>query len=217
MDYNKVGRLIYDLRKEKGMTQKELAELLNLSDRTVSKWERGNGCPDVSLLGELSNVLGVPVDQLLTGELEANTADGGNMKRTRFYVCPNCGNVLCATGAAEISCCGRKLEALTTVPADAAHDLKIETIDDELYLTLDHEMTKQHYITFVAYVSYDRMILVKLYPEQEAEVRFPRLRGGEFYVCCSEHGLYRIRYVPSGRRVVAAAPCADTNIRRSIH
>ena len=78
-------------------------------------------------------------------------------------------------------------------------------------------MTKQHYITFVAYVSYDRMILVKLYPEQEAEVRFPRLRGGEFYVCCSEHGLYRIRYVPSGRRVVDAVPCADANIRRSIH
>ncbi len=175
MDCSKIGRLIYDLRKEKGMTQKNLAKLLNLSDRTISKWERGNGCPDVSLLGELSAILGVHIDKLLSGSLEANMADGGNMKRTKFYVCPNCGNVLCATGAAEISCCGRKLKALTAAPIDqegahgptdvpggekdVRHVLLIEAMDDELYLTMNHEMTKQHYISFVAYVSYDRMYL----------------------------------------------------------
>ena len=192
MDYNKVGRLIYDLRKEKGMTQKELAELLNLSDRTVSKWERGNGCPDVSLLGELSNVLGVPVDQLLTGELEANTADGGNMKRIKFYVCPVCGNVISSTGMAEISCCGRKLNALKARPADLSHSVSAKAVEGDYYITLEHDMEKQHYITFMAYAVYDRVLLMKLYPEQAAQVRFPRSGHGVLYICCNSHGLFSV-------------------------
>lgn len=61
MDCSKVGSLILSMRKEKGMTQKELADLMHLSDRTISKWERGQGCPDVSLLGELSNILEINI------------------------------------------------------------------------------------------------------------------------------------------------------------
>ena len=115
MDCSKVGNLIYTLRTEKGMTQKALANAMNISDRTISKWERGAGCPDVSLLRELSDILGVNIEKILLGDLEPNKKDGGNMKRIKFYVCPVCGNVISSTGMAEISCCGRKLDRKSVV------------------------------------------------------------------------------------------------------
>ncbi len=191
MDCSKVGKLILALRQEKGMTQKALADAMNISDRTISKWERGNGCPDVSLLRELSDILGVKIEKLLAGDLEPNETDGGNMKKVKFYVCPECGNILCCTGDSEIACCGRTLAPLTARPEDSEHAICVEEIEDDFYVTMQHEMSKQHYITFAAYVTYDRVLLVKLYPEQPAEIRFPKMHGGTLYVCCSEHGLIR--------------------------
>ncbi|WP_235973569.1 helix-turn-helix domain-containing protein [Peribacillus faecalis] len=81
MDNGKIGGLILRLRKEKGFTQKELADLMHISDRTISKWERGQGCPDVSLLPDLSSLLGVNIEEILDGELTANEFVGGNMKK----------------------------------------------------------------------------------------------------------------------------------------
>ena len=88
MNCVKVGEVIRLLRSEKGMTQKQLAEKMNLSDKAVSKWERRLGCPDVSLLTELSKILDVDISTLLSGELSADDFTGGNMKNTKFYVCP---------------------------------------------------------------------------------------------------------------------------------
>jgi len=190
MDCSSVGKLILRLRKEKGMTQSQLANKMNISDKAVSKWERGLGCPDVSLLGELSKALGVNVEKILLGDLEPNDADGGNMKRIKFFVCPNCGNTLTATGEAEVSCCGRKLAVLIPKPADGMHKLTIEGVEDDLYITFAHEMEKTHYLSFVAYVACDRVLLVKLYPEQSGEVRFPKMYGGKLYFYCSQHGLW---------------------------
>lgn len=191
MDCNKVGKLIFTLRQEKGMTQKALADEMNISDRTISKWERGIGCPDVSLLRELSAILEVNIEKILLGDLEPNDRDRGNMKKVKFYVCPDCGNVLFCTGENEISCCGRKLTALISQSEDSQHEIRIEEIENDFYVTLQHEMSKEHYITFMAYVACDRVLLLKLYPEQSAEVRFPKMHGGEFYVCCNKHGLVR--------------------------
>jgi len=190
MDCNKVGKLIYGLRKEKGLTQKQLADTMNISDRTISKWERGLGCPDVSLLQELSKVLKVNIEKILSGDLEPNDADGGNVKRIKFYVCPNCANIITTTGEAEVSCCGRKLAALIPKPSDEKHCLTVETVEDDYYITFAHEMNKAHYISFVAHVSSDRILLVKLYPEQSGEVRFPKMYGGKIYFGCSQHGLW---------------------------
>lgn len=190
MDCLKVGKLILRLRNEKGYTQKQLANAMNISDKTISKWERGLGCPDVSLLRGLSEVLGVNIEQILLGELETNEVDGGNMKKLKFYVCSSCGNILTATGEADISCCGRKLSALVAKPCDEKHNINVDIIDDEFYITFDHEMTKEHYLNFIAYVTYDKVLLVKLYPEQGGEVRMPRLRGGKFYFGCNKHGLW---------------------------
>ena len=146
MDCTKVGKLIASLRKEKHMTQKALAEAMHLSDRTISKWERGLGCPDVTLLRSLSELLGVNVEQILAGDLSPNEKDGGNMKKIKFYACPQCGNVVWSTGEAELSCCGRKLAALEVQKADEGHEVEIEEVEDDYYITINHEMTKAHFI-----------------------------------------------------------------------
>ena len=123
------------------------------------------------------------------GAFEMN-ADGGNMKKIKFYVCPNCGNVIAFTTEAEICCCGRKLSPLKPAPSDSAHLLKVQTVENDFYLTSPHEMSKQHYLWFIAYVCCDRVLLVRLYPEQSGEVRFPRMYGGKLFCCCSRDGLW---------------------------
>ncbi len=190
MDCSKVGALIQKLRMEKQLTQRALAEQLGLSDKTISKWERGLGCPDVSVLSTLSKILGVELDSLLTGEQDASATLGGNMKRVQFYVCPACGNLLTATGEASISCCGRRLEPLAAEKPDPAHRLNLEAVENDWYVTSGHEMTKPHHITFVALVTGDKLFLVKLYPEWGLGVRFPCLAHGQLYFYCTQHGLF---------------------------
>lgn len=193
MNLEKVGSLIFKLRKEKSMTQKQVADLLNISDKTVSKWERGLGCPDVSILTELSKIFDINIEKILLGDLQPNSVDGGNMKRIKFYICPSCSNIISTTGEGDISCCGRKLKAAIPSTIDDNHKISIEEVENDYYVEIDHEMTKEHYISFVAYVTYDRVLLIKLYPEQNPTVRFPRLCGkferGKFYIYCNQHGL----------------------------
>ncbi len=190
MDLEKTGQLLCKLRKEKGMTQKQVADSLNISAKTVSKWECGGGFPDVSVLRELSGLLGVNSEQILSGSMEKNEEENGNMKRIKFYVCPDCGSIMTASGEAEISCCGRKLNALEVKQCDEKHCLNVERIENDFYITFDHEMTKEHYLNFIAYVGVDRIMLVRLYPEQGGEVRFPQMYGGKLYFGCNKHGLF---------------------------
>ncbi|WP_337528721.1 helix-turn-helix domain-containing protein [Anaerotignum faecicola] len=191
MDLEKTGELLSRLRKECGMTQKQVAEKLQISDRTVSKWERGAGLPDVSLLKDISALYDVDIEKILDGNLEEKGVEVGNMKRMNFTRCVHCGNIFWSTGGGEISCCGRKLTPLTAQPMDKMHDVKIEEIDNEYFVTFDHEMTKEHYIVFAALVSWDRATVVRLYPEQSGELRLPRQRRGELYLCCNKDGLFR--------------------------
>ena len=165
MDQTKIGKLIYTLRKEKGLTQLQLAEAMHISDKTVSKWERGLGCPDISLLCELSKILNVDLSELLRGQLTSNDILGGSMKRIKFYVCPNCGNILTALSDTAISCCGKKLLPLELKKANAADRLSVEIIENEFFISANHEMTKEHYISFVALITDDTLILRKQYPE----------------------------------------------------
>lgn len=69
MNNVQIGKLIAKIRKQKGLTQQQLADKLNLSNKTISKWESGSGSPDISNLSALAEVLGVSVDELLKGEL----------------------------------------------------------------------------------------------------------------------------------------------------
>lgn len=190
MDAGKVGALIRQLRVGKKMTQREAAQRLRVSEQAVSKWECGLGCPDISLLREVAALLDVDVRSLLSGELNESEKDGGNMRRIRFYVCPVCGNVITATGEAQVSCCGRALEAMKPAPCDEAHALRIAPMDGEMHIEFDHGMSKEHHIRFVAAVSYDRVLLVRLYPEQGSELRMPYLPRATYYAGCSRDGLF---------------------------
>ncbi len=190
MDNTKTGRLIYKLRKEKNMTQRELADMLNVSDKAVSKWERGMGCPDVSLLTEISHVFGIEIKKLLEGELGEKDILGGNMKRTEFYVCPVCGNVIAAMAEADIYCCGKKLETQKPKKAGEGEELHVEIIENDYFITGSHEMTKEHYITFVALLTGDGLMLRKLYPQWDLQTRIPNVGRGRLIWNCKKDGLY---------------------------
>lgn len=190
MDARKIGALIYMLRNEKGYTQKQLAEKLHLSDRTVSKWERGQGCPDISILPSLSTILGIQIEKILDGEIQTNEFVGGNMKKSNFYVCKSCQNVVITTGNPIISCCDRPLEILVAQKAADEHRLVIQQIEDEWYITSEHPMTKNHYISFIAFATGEQVQIIKQYPEWALQTRLPKKKHGIISWYCTQHGLF---------------------------
>ena len=191
MDCYVTGVTIKGLREAKKLTQAALAETIGVSPKTVSKWETAKGLPDISLLDALAAALDVSVSELLSGNPVVNRNVSGNLLRARFYCCPVCGNVLHAMGEAAISCCGVTLPPLEAEAVDAHHRITLEPVEDERFVTVDHDMTKQHYISFLAYVTSDRVQFVKLYPEGNAETRFPVRGRGYLYLYCNRQGLMR--------------------------
>lgn len=149
MDRYVTGSVIRRLRESKNMTQEGLAQKLYVSSKAVSKWETGQGLPDVSLLELLAQALDISVIELFSGEDVRNQNRAGNMLRERFYVCPICGNVIQASGEAVISCCGITLPPLEAEDPDEEHLLRIEEVEDEYFVTVEHPMTKTHYLSFL--------------------------------------------------------------------
>lgn len=185
------GAVIKSLREAKGLTQSGLAALLGVTAQAVSKWETAKGLPDITLLQPLAAALETSVTELINGEPVSNRNRSANMRRTKFYVCPVCGNIIHAVGEALISCCGISLPNLEAEEFDAEHEINIEPVEDEHFISIRHDMTREHYISFVAFVSCDRVQLVKLYPEGNAETRLSFRGGGYLYAFCNRHGLYR--------------------------
>ena len=185
------GTTIRNLREDRRMTQAELAETLGVSSKTVSKWETAKGLPDITLLKPLAQALGISVIELMNGEHITNRNVSGNLRRCKFYVCPICGNIIHSTGNAVVSCCGVTLPPLEAEEADDDHAVTIEQVEDEQFVTVRHPMTKEHFISFVAYVTCDRVQLVKLYPEGEAQTRLQMRGPGTLYYYCNRHGLYK--------------------------
>lgn len=190
MDQAKTGSIIQSLRRDLGLTQNELADMVGISDKAVSKWERGMGMPDLSLLPKLSEILKVDMESLISGNLEENQSQGGNMKKLKFYVCSECGNVITSTEDTSVSCCGKKLTELEMKKADDDHKLDVEIIENEYYITSEHEMKKEHYIDFVALVSGDTLILKKQYPEWDLQSRIPKIAHGKLIWHCNKHDLF---------------------------
>lgn len=185
------GTTVKQLREHRHLTQAELGNRIGVSSKTISKWETAKGLPDISLLQPLAQALGISVIELMNGEQILNKNVSANMLRSKFYVCPICGNAIHALGNALVSCCGITLPALEPEAADDDHRMTIEDVEDEVFLTIHHPMTKTHYISFVAYVTADRLQMVKLYPEGNAQTRL-QLRGmGHLYYYCNQHGLFR--------------------------
>lgn len=192
MDKYVTGAVIKKLRENKKMTQEELADTLFVSSKAVSKWETGQGFPDISLIEPLAKALDISVIELLSGEDIQNRNQSSNMLKSKFYVCPVCGNAVRSTGEALISCCGITLPPLEPEACDEDHGINVEIVEDEYYVTVDHPMQKDHYISFLAAVSDSRVQFVKLYPEGNAEARFKIDRVKKFYAYCNRHGLFQV-------------------------
>ena len=193
MDTYITGATIKKLREEKGLTQLQLAENLGVTAKAVSKWETAKGLPDISLVEPLSKILGVSVMELMSGETVINKNLSSNILFSKFYVCPVCGNVIHTTGATVISCCGITLPALEADEVDEWHEISIENVEDEKFITVSHDMTKSHYISFIAYVTSDKIHFVKLYPEGNAETRMQFRGRGFLYIYCNRHGLMKMK------------------------
>ena len=193
MDNYITGATIKRLREAKGITQNQLAEQIGVSDKAVSKWETAKGLPDITLIEPLAKALGVSVMELMSGDTVINKNISSNILRSKFYVCPVCGNVIRTTGDTVISCCGITLPPLEAEDVDEAHGVTVEKVEDEHFITVNHEMTKTHFISFIAYLTSDRVQFVKFYPEGNAETRL-QLRGrGYLYIYCNKHGLMKKR------------------------
>ena len=192
MDNYVTGAAIRGLRESKRMTQEELAEKIYVSPKAVSKWETGRGFPDISLLEPLAEALDISVIELLSGGAVRNRNRAGNMMRSKIYVCPVCGNVMLAAGEAVVSCCGITLPPQEAEEPDESHGIQTEIVEDEYYVTVNHPMTKEHYISFLAAVSGQGIQFVKLYPEGNAEARFKTRLVKYLYAYCNLHGLYQL-------------------------
>ncbi len=192
MDKEKIGKMLKNLRLEKNMTQQEVAARLNVSDKAISKWECAQGLPDISYLNELAVLYNVTTESLLNGEVNPNESVSGNLNKTKFYVCDTCHNIITQSGNAQVYCCGKKLEDLIIEEKNTSHEVTCEVIDDKYYYTFKHEMTKKHYISFIATIKTDKINIYKLYPEQNASIILPKEKYQKIYFYCSKDGLFRI-------------------------
>lgn len=191
MDSYITGATIKNLREKKGITQAQLADLLGVSNKAVSKWETAKGLPDITLIEPLAKALSVSVMELISGDMVVNKNISANILRSKFYVCPICGNIMSAVGNTVISCCGINLPPLEAEDTDDNHEIVIERVEDEYFVTVNHNMTKEHFISFIAFLTCDRVQLVKFYPEGNAETRLNLRGGGYLYIYCNKHGLMK--------------------------
>lgn len=185
------ARIIKELREREHLTQSELANIIGVSDKTVSKWETGKGLPDITLIEPLSKALKVSVIEFMQGEYIINQNKSGNMLKSKFSVCPICGNIIHLIGQSINSCCGINLPVLEAETENEKHIINCQTIENEFYIWVNHDMTKEHYISFIAYITDDRCEIVKLYPQQNAETRFFKRGKGIIYIYCNKDGLIK--------------------------
>ena len=189
------GAVIKELREKYHFTQAELAEKLNVSDKTISKWETAKGYPDISLLEPIAKTFGISITELISGNAVKNANVSANVMRSKFYVCPICGNSIHSMGEAVIQCHGIILAPCQEEETDENHKIFIERVEDEYYVRIEHDMTKQHYISFIAALSSDKLQTVKLYPEgnPEARVKMNGVKKILFY--CNRDGLFSVSVV----------------------
>ena len=189
------GAVIKELREKNRMTQAELAEKLCVSDKTISKWETAKGYPDISLLEPIAKVFGISITELISGNAVSNVNVSANMLRSKFYVCPVCGNVIHSMGEVVLHCHGIMLTPCQAEETDENHMIFIERVEDEYFVRIEHDMTKQHYISFIAGLSSDKIQMIKLYPEGNAEARIKINGVKRIFFYCNRDGLFFINVV----------------------
>lgn len=212
MDSYVTGTAIRQLREAKHLTQAELAEKLAVSAKAISKWETARGLPDISA-GAAGGGPGRQRARVDAGRTRRQPEPFCQLASLQALRLPLCGNVLHATGQAVVSCCGITLPPLDISEADDAdehHQLTLERVEDELFVTIHHPMTKDHYISFIACLTGDKLQLVKLYPEGDASCRFKITGAGVLYFYCNRHGLMK---APDFRAAARHTPSQKLHLR----
>ena len=193
MNAEKTGNLIRSLRIKKGLTQKELAHMICVTDKAVCKWEKGRGCPNITLISQLSKVLEVDIQSILQGYLDRNKKIGENMNHLKFYKCPTCGNLVTSIKSVELSCCGNKLSPVSAqTRSDPEYQPVIQEFDGQYSIKFNHPMTKSDYISQVIVVRYDQIMTVNLYAESEAIITIPQVRGIRLFVITNKSELIAV-------------------------
>ena len=191
MDTYITGTTIKSLREKKGITQSQLSDMLGVSSKAVSKWETAKGLPDITLIEPLAKALSVSVMELMSGDTVINKNISANILRSKFYVCPICNNIIRTMGDTVVSCCGITLPPLDAEEVDEFHEITMGKVEDEYFVTVNHDMTKEHFISFIAYLTSDKVQFIKLYPESNAETRIRLFGSGYLYIYCNKHGLMK--------------------------
>ncbi len=189
------GTVIKALREKGKLTQAELAAKLNVSDKTISKWETGKGYPDISLLEPIAKIFEVSITELISGNAVSNVNVSANVMRSNFYVCPVCGNIIQSMGQAVIHCHGVLLTPCQAEETDESHKIFIERVEDEYYIRIEHDMEKEHYISFIAGLSADKIQMIKLYPEGNAEARIKINGVKKILFYCNRDGLFSMNII----------------------
>lgn len=193
MNAEKTGNLIRSLRIKKGVTQKELAQMICVTDKAVCKWEKGRGCPNITLISQLSKVLEVDIQSILQGYLDKNKKIGENMNHLKFYKCPTCGNLVTSIKSVELSCCGNKLSPVSAqTRSEPEYQPVIQEFDGQYSIKFNHPMTKSDYISQVIVVRYDQIMTVNLYAESEAIITIPQVRGIRLFVITNKSELIAV-------------------------
>ena len=193
MNAKKTGSLIRSLRIKKGLTQKELAQMICVTDKAVCKWEKGRGCPNITLISQLSKVLEVDIQSILQGYLDKNKKIGENMNHLKFYKCPTCGNLVTSIKSVELSCCGNKLSPVSAqTRSEPEYQPVIQEFDGQYSIKFNHPMTKSDYISQVIVVRYDQSMTVNLYAESEAIITIPQVRGIRLFVITNKSELIAV-------------------------
>ncbi len=193
MNAEKTGSLIRSLRIKKGLTQKELAHMICVTDKAVCKWEKGRGCPNITLISQLSKVLEVDIQSILQGYLDKNKKIGENMNHLKFYKCPTCGNLVTSIKSVELSCCGNKLSPVSAqTRSEPEYQPVIQEFDGQYSIKFNHPMTKSDYISQVIVVRYDQIMTVNLYAESEAIITIPQVRGIRLFVITNKSELIAV-------------------------
>lgn len=193
MNAEKTGSLIRSLRIKKGLTQKELAHMICVTDKAVCKWEKGRGCPNITLISQLSKVLEVDIQSILQGYLDKNKKIGENMNHLKFYKCPTCGNLVTSIKSVELSCCGNKLSPVSAqTRSEPEYQPVIQEFDGQYSIKFNHPMTKSDYISQVIVVRYDQIMTVNLYAESEAIITIPQVRGIRLFLITNKSELIAV-------------------------
>lgn len=112
----------------------------------------------------------------------------------KLKICTKCGNVVRVKKDCDIECCSSKMVDILPNTVDCAIEKHIPTyeiVEDEIFVQVNHVMEKEHYIEWIALVADNKEMVVNLYPEQNAEARFPYIKGATIYAYCNKHGLWK--------------------------